>query len=83
MPESRGRKTDEYIPPPQKKVAKPPRVLNWVAPAMVAMLVIGLLWVVVYYVSSAEWPIGALGDWNLLVGMAFIGAGCVLATKWR
>jgi hypothetical protein len=39
--------------------------------------------VVVYYVTSAEWPIGAIGDWNLLVGLGLIALGCITATKWR
>ena len=46
-------------------------------------LLVGLAWVVVYYVTSAEWPIGAIGDWNLVIGLGLIGVGCVLATKWR
>ena len=82
MPESRGRKTETYTPPPTKP-PKPPRMMNWVGPAMVTCLLIGLAWVVVYYVTSAAWPIGAIGDWNLVIGLGFIGIGCVLATKWR
>jgi hypothetical protein len=82
MPESRGRKTEAYIPPPTK-TPKPPRMVNWIGPAMVVFLLLGLAWVVVYYVTSAEWPIGALGDWNLVIGLGLIGVGCVLATKWR
>lgn len=82
MPEPKSRKQFTYTPPP-KKTPGPPRMQTWVAPAMVVLLLLGLTWVVVYYVSEAAWPISALGNWNLLIGLAFIGAGCVLATKWR
>jgi len=45
--------------------------------------VLGLAWVVVYYVTQAEYPVAALEDWNLLVGLGLIAAGCLTATKWR
>ncbi len=84
MPKSPIRKKSDYTPPP----AKPPkeqrvRSTAWVAPTMVALLVLGLAWVVVYYVTEADFPIAALGDANLLVGLGLIAAGCVVATKWK
>jgi len=82
MPEPISRKQFTYTPPP-KKTPGPPRLQTWVAPTMVVLLVLGLVWVVVYYVSQAEYPVSALGDWNLLVGLGLIAAGCVTATKWR
>jgi hypothetical protein len=82
MPESKSRKEFEYKPPP-KKAPGPPRLQTWVAPTMVVLLVLGLAWVVVYYVSESKLPIESLGDWNLLVGLGMIAAGCVVATKWR
>lgn len=82
MPESKSRKEFEYKPP-QKKAPGPPRLQTWVAPTMVVLLVLGLAWVVVYYVSESKLPIASLGDWNLLVGLGMIAAGCVVATKWR
>jgi len=50
---------------------------------MVVLLVLGLAWVVVYYVTEADLPIAALGDANLLVGLGLIAAGCVVATQWK
>ena len=82
MPEPSSRKQFTYTPPP-KKTPGPPRLQTWVAPTMVVLLVLGLAWVVVYYVTQAEYPVASLGDWNLLVGLGLIAAGCVTATKWR
>ena len=84
MPESPVRKKDDYIPPPKpvRKVTKI-RSTAWVAPTMVALLLLGLAWVVVYYLTQAELPIAALGDWNLVVGLGLIAAGCIVATKWK
>lgn len=83
MPESKSRKKDDVYTPPPTRPAAPPRLQNWVAPTMVGLLLLGLAWVVVYYLSSSELPISALGDWNLLIGLGLIGAGCMAATKWR
>ena len=50
---------------------------------MLGSLIIGLVWIVVFYVSQQKLPIGALGAWNLVVGFVFLSTGLVLATKWH
>jgi Cell division protein CrgA len=51
---------------------------------MVTLLVLGLVWIVVYYITEASLPMmSALGGWNLVVGMGLITAGFIIATKWR
>ena len=56
---------------------------SWLAPTMVASFILGLLWIVVFYVdANHNAPLG-IGSWNMLVGFAFIGFGFSLATKWR
>jgi hypothetical protein len=56
---------------------------SWLAPMMVGAFLLGLLWIVVFYVSQTLYPIPGIGAWNMLVGFAFIGVGFSLATKWR
>lgn len=80
MPESK-RKKATYTPPPQKKAEKGnPR---WLVPTMLGLMVLGLLWVVVTYVSRTEYPIPGIENWNLLIGFALIIAGFTLTTRWR
>ncbi len=81
MPKSRVRSKAVYTPPPRSAKAKvsPP----WLAPLMLGSLIVGLVWIVVFYVSQQKWPVSALGSWNLVVGFAFLVAGVVLSTKWR
>ena len=72
MPKSRVRKRTVYTPPPPKtarrKVSAP-----WVGPTIVVCLVVGLAWIVTYYLSNGSVPgISSLGAWNLVVGFAFI-----------
>ena len=51
--------------------------------AMLGSLILGLVWIIVFYVSQQSWPIGGIGGWNLVVGFAFVVGGLGLATKWR
>src|SRR5580693_2460141 len=83
VPKSRTRKRTVYTPPPPKtgrrKVSAP-----WVGPAIGICLLVGLAWIVVYYLAAGSIPgLSALGAWNLLVGFAFIIAAVVLATRWH
>jgi hypothetical protein len=56
---------------------------KWLAPTMVGSFLVGLLWIVTFYVSQTQYPIPNIGAWNMLVGFAFIAFGFSLATKWR
>lgn len=56
---------------------------KWLAPTMVAAFLIGLFWIVVFYVTQTEYPVPGIGAWNMLIGFTFIGFGFSLATKWR
>jgi hypothetical protein len=56
---------------------------SWVAPLMLALFVLGLLWIVVYYVAQGDLPIGAIGAWNIVVGFGFIAGGFVVSTQWK
>lgn len=91
MPESKGRKRDDYVPPPDKASRNPVKLGSapWVAPTMVVLFVVGLLWIVVFYIAGADVPImNTIGGTynalvNVLIGFAFITAGFIVSTKWR
>jgi len=50
---------------------------------MLGSLVIGLVWIVIFYVSQQKLPVSALGAWNLVIGFVFLVGGVILATKWQ
>jgi hypothetical protein len=91
VPESRRRKKDAYTPPPEPKLKdegdkrKPVRIggSRWLAPLMVAMFVIGLAWIVIWYISPENPVMGPLAGWNVAIGFVFIGIGFLLSTKWE
>jgi hypothetical protein len=82
VPESRARKKADYTPPPTR-AAGPTTSPSWFAPVMVALLVLGLIYVVVFYVTDGRFPVQSLGAWNVVVGFAVMMAGFVMATRWR
>ncbi|MCX5585708.1 cell division protein CrgA [Streptomyces erythrochromogenes] len=84
MPKSRIRKKDDYTPPPARQ-PQSIRLTNrsWVAPVMLAFFLIGLAWIVVFYVTETQLPVEALGNWNIVVGFGFIAAGFGVSTQWK
>ena len=81
MAVSKKRKTEVYKVP--RKLAKPksdnPR---WLVPTMTTLLIIGPLWIVVYYTSSMKYPL-PIQHWNIGVGFLFLLAAMGLATRWK
>ncbi len=85
MPESKKRKKVAYTAPPLPSSArrrKPSPV--WLAPLMLAMFAIGIVWLVTFYIAGADMPlVGGLGGSNLFIGFGFIIVGFGLSTQWR
>jgi Cell division protein CrgA len=53
---------------------------------MLGCFLIGLAWIVVYYVTSQSTGvpvISQLGNYNLMVGVGFMAVGFVYATRWE
>jgi hypothetical protein len=81
VPKSRTRAKAVYTPPQRSSKSKvSPR---WLAPTMVACLLIGLAWIATFYVSGGSLPISAIDSWNLVVGFGFLVGGVVLSTMWH
>ena len=88
MPKSRIRKKahNKKIHAPYEEAENfemPKESPKWLAPVMVGLFVVGLLWIVIFYISQTAYPIPGIRAWNMVVGFAFIGAGFSLATRWR
>ena len=88
MPKSRLRKKvqEQHAHEEQIDIAADALPLEspaWLAPVMVANFLIGLLWIVIFYVSQTLYPIPGIGAWNMIIGFSFIAVGFLLATKWR
>ncbi len=83
MPKSRLRRRSAFTPPPSSTKAVRIGSPRWLVPAMVGCFLLGLAWVVVYYITQTEYPIGAIGAWNMGIGFGLIIVGFVLSTRWK
>lgn len=83
MPESRRRKSAASITDAPVRSAAPRPSPSWFAPLMGALFVIGLAYIVTFYLSQQRYPVPSLGRWNIIVGFGIIMAGFGMATRWR
>ena len=99
MPESKGRKAaetkaavkrkSEAASAQQENRARKASLESaaWVAPTFIVVGLLGVLWLVVYYVTSATQIVvpllTALGGWNVLIGMGLMVAAFGIATQWK
>ena len=54
----------------------------WFKIAMFGFMIAGLVWILVFYISSARYPLGAavpglnIGNWKILIGF-------MMTTRWK
>ena len=83
MPNSRGRDKTASTPPPERRPGEIPASPTWWAPVMVTLMLIGLLWVVTFYISAQKYPVPGIDSWNLGIGFAFMMVGFMMTTRWK
>jgi hypothetical protein len=100
VPESKGRKEAEAKRKSAKKEAVASEraekqrlgasltgTRGWVAPTFVTLMLLGVLWLVVWYITTVSGVavpgMSALGSWNLVIGMGLMGASFGIATLWK
>lgn len=84
MPKSRPRKDSKSRPQSPQATGKTKGGGRWVVPVMLTLLIVGLLWIVVFYLAGTEIPVMSdLGYWNLGIGMGMILLGLITAMKWE
>lgn len=80
MAVSKKREPVAYKPP--RRAGKDRKNPAWFAPAMLAFYLIGVTWILVYYISQAKYPL-PFGNGNILVGFGFITVGFLMTTRWK
>ena len=66
--EQRAHNQEVVVETPHAPLESP----KWLAPTMVAAFLIGLFWIVVFYVSETRYPISGIGAWNMIIGFSFV-----------
>ncbi len=86
MPKSKVRKKTVYTPPTTVRpvASRKRRASPVVVPAIaVALLFLGVAWLVVFYITKGQYPVTSLHNWNLAVGFAGLVAALGVLTQWR
>jgi hypothetical protein len=55
----------------------------WFRPVMFGFMLVGLAWIIVFYLSNQQWPIPSLANWNILIGFGIMFIGFLMTTRWR
>jgi hypothetical protein len=60
----------------------------WFLPVTLTFLIVGLIWIMVYYISQTLYPLGSgtpinLGAGNIIVGFGLMMVGFGLLTRWK
>jgi Cell division protein CrgA len=86
VPKSRVRKkkTDAYVrsevlATPKKKQPSP----VWFGGIVLGTMLVGVAWLVAYYVSGGSLPVAKFQAWNVVIGFAWIATGFALSTQWH
>lgn len=82
MPESRIRRKKSWTAPPSTGSGPRPNP-RWFVPVMLSLMVLGMVWIVVFYITQTEYPVPGIGSWNLVAGFGLVLAGFVMTTRWR
>ena len=87
MPKSQVRKKKVYTPPadirPTTQAATRKPSPTWLPITAVTLIVFGILWLVVYYLSETQYPVASWGFWNLAVGFGAMVVSLILLSRWR
>ncbi|THJ68720.1 cell division protein CrgA [Arthrobacter echini] len=82
MPESKRRKrTRSGATAVRSSEPKPNPV--WYKPVMFGLMIVGLLWIITFYISEQRFPVEAWGSWNIMVGFGVAIVGFLMTTRWR
>jgi hypothetical protein len=78
MPKSRSKRR-RYQPPPRPRPKPSP---PWVGPTIVVSLLVGLIYILLFYMGALPSFLDQRGNLNLAFGFAPLVFGLLLATRW-
>lgn len=83
MPESKRRKrTTPATPQTATAQANKPNPV-WFKPVMFGLMLLGLLWIITFYISEGTLPVTAWGSGNIIAGFGIAIVGFLMTTRWR
>lgn len=55
----------------------------WYRIIMFSVIILGVFWIIIFYISQAVWPIPGIGNWNIAIGIGLMMLGLMMTTRWR
>jgi hypothetical protein len=55
----------------------------WFKPVMFGLMILGLLWIITFYISEGSLPVAAWGSGNIIAGFGIAIVGFLMTTRWR
>ncbi len=55
----------------------------WYRVIMFGLVILGILWIMVFYITQNQYPVPSLSNWNIVIGVGLMMAGMVMMTRWR
>ena len=55
----------------------------WYRVIMFSLLALGILWIIVFYITQGLFPIPDLGMWNVSIGVGAMMVSMLMMTRWR
>lgn len=85
MARSTSRASSRKPEPPTTEVRSGADIPNpvWFKPVMFGFMLVGLVWIIVFYVSGTNLPIPSIQAWNILIGFGIMFIGFLMTTRWR
>lgn len=83
MPESKSRKKPQQADRRPRASRDPGPNPVWFKPVMFGLMIVGLLWILVFYITQSQYPIPGIGAWNITVGFGIAILGFLMTTRWR
>ncbi|WP_120004044.1 cell division protein CrgA [Nesterenkonia muleiensis] len=56
---------------------------TWYKTIMFGLMIVGLLWLITWYVTSGDLPVSAAGGWNIIIGFSIVMVGFFMTMRWK
>ncbi|MGO2004901.1 cell division protein CrgA [Arthrobacter rhombi] len=83
MPESRTRRKARRQSEAANKNGDVKALPVWYKPVMFGLMILGLIWIITYYISQTMLPLAIAGGWNIVIGFGIAMVGFFMTTRWR
>lgn len=55
----------------------------WYRVIMFSLIILGVLWIIVFYITQSLYPVPGIGNWNIGIGIGLMMVGLMMTTRWR